>query len=376
MNPRHRVWVIAAGVVFTGVLLGACRQENRHVADTPPPPSHALRLAADRFLFKSEHLLAKSTGLAKQLEHDLKAKHYDALEKTLARLDRTARSDQHYEFLYRATLDAITSCDNPHALLERRLLDYEYAEPKSEWAHLLLGEYYDSMACHARGYEWAKDVTTEQWRAMANFGHRAYAEYTQALSINPHLFPAYEGLIGIGDDVGSLRTITAVYEQSRTYLPTNYLLAADYMVALEPRWHGSYRLMYQFARRMRAHVDENPLFYILGGYAYADKASMAYSADDYRNTLKFYYEALQYGDYPRWLRSAGEAAIDGRNYRVAYAYYSRYVLYRPQDLDALERLKELTPYCNPALHPECLMPPRAPWTGEPASTLDTSHRNL
>lgn len=362
-------WIAISAMLLMTAALSACQKAPR-VNDSPPSLSPALRQAADRFLLKAEQLRSEKADIGRQLKAELSAGHYAAVEAALTSLDNIDRADPRYEFVYTDTLDAVGSCDAPDDSMERPLLGMQDAKPRSAWTHVLLAHYYAAMACNARGESWAKDVNGDQWSAMQNFDRRAYGEYWQAMAINPDLFPVYDGLMNIANGLGSLLQVTAIYKQSRLHLPASYLLAADYMNALKPRWHGDYSLMYQFANQMRPYVNKNPRFYDLGGYVAADQANVAYSAKDYASAYRLYSQALQYADYPTWLEWAAEAANGARQYRAAYVYYQRYLLYKPQDADAQKRWREFARYCAAPLPSVCRGQQGYPWAGEMLPTAN------
>lgn len=354
------ITTIAALLLTT--TLTACQKATS--PDAGPPMSPALRETADQYLFVAEHLRIEKVGLGKVLAGDLAAGRYDDLEAALNDLDQTARNDPRYEFVYRDALDAIVSCNSPNDSVERPLLDLEEVKPHSPWPHVLLGHYYEAMACHARGTGWARDVSQDQLHTMENFDRRAYTEYREAMAINPNLFPVYDGLMIISNGLGSLDEITAVYKQASQHLPRSYLLAADYMNALKPRWHGNYSLMHRFANEMRPLTTRNPRFYDLGGYVAADQANLAYNDHDFTDALRLYSLAIQYADYPSWLEWGAESAVGLRQYRIAYAYYKRYLFYKPQDADAQKRLRELAPFCTSPSPLVCRGDQGFPWAGE------------
>lgn len=279
------------------------------------------------------------------LKNALSARHYAVIDKIMAKLDHESQVDPRYESLYVAILTSVTTCKKLSGAIQRSLLDYESSEPKSPWAHLLLGRYYDASACHARGEGWAKDVKKSQWKAMYNFDRQAVAEYLDALRINDRLFPAYDGLMRILMDIGNLHEITSIYKRSRKFLPKSDILAEIYMNALKPRWHGNYRLMRQFANSMQQHLDQNPRFYNLRGAVDADKANLAYLNHQDGYALTEYTIALLYGDNPDWLKTAGYAAADTGMYRIASTYLGRYLFYKPQDLNIKKLLGKLKHDC-------------------------------
>lgn len=178
-----------------------------------PAQSASARLAADRYLYQSEHLRTRDAGIQKTLRKDLVSKNHADADNTLEKLDQVSRSDPRYESLYVDTLKSVTSCNHPDRPIERALLDYESSRPRSPWPHILLGRYYDSAACHARGYGLASKIKNDQLVAMENFDHRAYSEYLDALKINNELFPAYDGMMRILTDLGTLSQIKLTYER-------------------------------------------------------------------------------------------------------------------------------------------------------------------
>ncbi len=359
-----RAWILIGSALLVAAGIAGCQQAS----EPPPPPSPALRLAADRFLFTAEHLRIGKAALGDSLHQDLASARYDAAITLLSKLDQTTRKDPRYEFVYRDTLDAIGNCDAVDESLEYRLQQMQEAKPHSAWPHVLLGHYYDAMACKARGTGWARNVDQDQWSTMVNFDRRAAAEYREAMAINPNLFPVYDGLMGIINREDTLSQITVLYQQSHKYLPDSYLMAADYMNALRPRWHGSYALMNRFAREMRKSVNGNPRFYDLAGYVAADQANLAYNDRNFTEAFQLYTHALAYGDYPSWLEWGGESARGINRYRAAYAYYQRYLIYKPQNADAQKRWREFAFACKSTEIPQC-RDQGYPWAAEPAELI-------
>lgn len=311
-----------------------------------PAQSASARLAADRYLYKSEQLRINDSGIQKNLKMDIMSKNYAGADKTMEKLDQESRSDPRYESLYVDTLNSITSCDNPDRPIEHALLDYKSSRPKSPWPHILLGRYYYSEGCHARGYDYAYKVKQNQWAALQNFDRRAYSEYLDALEIDKKLFPAYDGIMNILMNLGRLRQITAVYKRSRKFLPKSYILATIYMNALEPRWQGSYKLMHDFANSMQKHLAQNPRFYNLLGAIFADKASIFYLHHKHLKAAEEYTIALIYGDNTDWLSSAGYSAQRAGVLSVAYVYYDRYMFYKKSDSGIQENMNQIKRFCR------------------------------
>ena len=356
--PKKRL-SLAACMVIALVTAAGCgksggtRPHSRYsIRPNPPTPAQSApaRLAADRYLYQSEQLRIQDAGIQKTLKKDILSKNYAGADKTMEKLDRESRADPRYESLYVDTLKSITSCDHPDRPIERPLLAYESSRPDSPWPHILLGRYYDSAACHARGYTFANKVKQDQWAALQNFDRRAYSEYQQALSLNKKLFPAYDGMMRILMNLGTLRQITAVYEQSRKVLPNSYILAIIYMNALEPRWQGSYKLMHGFAQSMQKHLAENPRFYNLLGAVYADKADMAYLDHKYLHSAEEYTIALIYGDNTDWLSLAGYAASHAGLDHVAFLYFARYMFYKKSAPAIRKIMDSIKHFC--AKHPK------------------------
>lgn len=372
MGMHKLSWIAIGTLLLMASAISGCQKTP--LADAGPPPlSPALRQAADRFLLKAEQLRVERADIGRTLKIELAAGRYDAVEATLTALDQLDRADPRYEFVYLDALDAIVACDSPDDSMQRPLLSMQEAKPQSAWPHVLLAHFYGAMACSARGTGWARDVGEDQLNTMKNFDRRAYAEYQEAMAIDPDLFPVYEGLLHIANGLGTLDEITAIYKQSRLHLPDSYLLASDYMTALKPRWHGDYSLMYRFANQMRKLVGKNPRFYDLGGYVAADQANLAYNDKDYAAAFKLYTQALGYGDFPSWLEWGAESARGINQFRVAYAYYQRYLLYKPQDVAARKRWGDFAPACVSPSATLCHSDKGFPWAGEMPAAGSTTH---
>lgn len=335
------------------------------------------RAAADQFLYRSEvqKLVYAQHATVQRLITELKAHRYRALQSDLDKVNADFFKDARNEFGYRDVIWGFTGCDTVDLTLEKYFQAWAAAKPKSAWAHLALGMYYQAEGCNARGEGWANEVSDQQWKTMDQYLAEAWSELERARQLNPKLPPLYWTLIIHAKMIGDRNAATEAMEEAKKNVPSSYLAAVQYIDNLSPRWGGSYEQMGKFAESMLAYLDKNPRYWDLQGYAESEKGDDASRNGDSATALEHYEVALSYADYRDWLVSAAESAGDIGRLGDALALYMRNARYeKPLDIHHKAAEDDVANLCR-LLPASCKIDPGSyPWYGEPG-TPDSAEDN-
>ncbi|MCL6613893.1 MAG: tetratricopeptide repeat protein [Firmicutes bacterium] len=192
---------------------------------------------------------------------------------------------------------------------EKLLGDWIRATPRAYQPYLARAFYYYNMGWESRGYKWAKDTNPQQFQLMENYFNQALSDLEFVLKTYPRSLVLYDLLIGMSMALGERETMDWACRKALAIYPHSFLIRADYIHALKPRWLGSYREMEAFAAEAQKYIAANPRLAVLKGYVLADQANLSRVDGDLENALKLYRQALEYGEHSYWY------------YEVAVTYY-------------------------------------------------------
>ncbi len=169
-------------------------------------------------------------------------------------------------------------------------------------AYTARGAFFTSQGFEARGTKYAKETTDKQFHKMKEFHKKAWKDFDKAIEINPKLVFAHKGLIEISRASSSFKDTDKVFEEAVAHLPHSYNIIHGYIAAVQPRWGGSFDLMYVTGLEAAKHADINPRLWSLQGDVFAEKGYTALIKKDYSTAIEAYTKALSYGIRTSWLR--------------------------------------------------------------------------
>ena len=220
-------------------------------------------------------------------------------------------------------------------------LDAWVATRPSYAAHAARGIYRTNRGLRERGSEYARNTPAEKMQAMQKLHRQAIADLLAALKENGRLAPAYVALIkiqrGLGDTESAERTLNEAVRQ----MPETYYVRHAYLGALRPRWGGDYSLMQTYTTTLDAAAVRNPRIWSLKGEFAAELGYSAWLSDDYAQAIRYYSEALRFGDRLEFLRNRGRVYWTLRDYARAKADFARYLEYSPEDPEVTGWMKRL-----------------------------------
>lgn len=301
----------------------------------------AKRAAADAFLFYSTKLDSAGPSDVFTLQTELVQGKYDLMQSQLDTALTRFLSDAHYETVVLHMVQFVGgSFGMPGS--DKYLIDtWEKQRPNSSWAHHSAAWYWFKAAWQARGDGFLADVTGENLAKMHRYLSYARDEVHQAIRLEPRDVFAWLMLMNIDKTDGRFGDVERDYRSGSLLDPAGYHLPAEYEIALDPHWYGSYKKMDELAAELASKTDLNPRFWALQGASYESKACARCNGYDWVTGLTQYNRALRYGDSAELLSDAGEAAVRLGHYGLAAKYFERAAAYYGQGIEDLRNSTEL-----------------------------------
>ena len=246
------------------------------------------------------------------------------------------RSDPKYETALIRLYGALDSSDD---LLPR--LDAWVAKRPSYAAHAARGIYRMYRGYSERGGKFSRDTPPEQMQRMVQLHQQAVPDLLAALKENGRLAPAYVALIRIQRDAGDSESAERTLNEAVRRMPETYYVRHAYLGALNPRWGGDYSLMQGYANTLDAAAVRNPRIWSLKAEVAAELGHNAWISRDYAQAIRYYTEALRFGDRLEFLSNRGRAYWAVQDYARARADFARYLDYSPSDPEVRGWMKRL-----------------------------------
>jgi tetratricopeptide (TPR) repeat protein len=175
------------------------------------------------------------------------------------------------------------------------LLDAWAASAPASFAPLFArGNYWVTVAYARRGSKWARDTPTSDLAAMDDAAARAWKDLEQAIAIRPKLVAARTTEMTMLRAFTQKQTFAQTFDAAVATCATCFLPRVQRMIALVPRWGGSFAAMDAFARE--SITVANTRMRVLGGYVDYERARELREKNDLAEALAAIERALAVGD--------------------------------------------------------------------------------
>lgn len=183
---------------------------------------------------------------------------------------------------------------------EALLNEWIKSQPNNYQPYLARASYFYNLGWESRGHKWAGETSNEQMEGMKRYFSKASKDIEQVLKIKADHVVSYYFLINIYKAVGGHDEVTAIVSKALEKCPTSFIIRSAYLLAITPRWGGTYEEMDQFATEAQRYASDNPRLKILKGYVFYDAGSMQRSSKNFGVAVELLSKALAFGDLARF----------------------------------------------------------------------------
>lgn len=189
------------------------------------------------------------------------------------------------------------------------------------------GTYFAELGYMQRGGDLIRNTPPSQLAAMRASHERALRDLEAALRLNPKFVPTYIALMKVHQATGSLEQAAAAVGAATKEIPKTYYIRAHYLRTLRPKWGGSFASMKAYTDTLDDAARLNPRIWSLKGEEAGERADVALRQGDYADAVKFYTQALQFGDRASFLRGRSQAYQGLSDFRLALDDMQKYQTY-------------------------------------------------
>lgn len=208
--------------------------------------------------------------------------------------------------------------------------------PESYAAFLVRGMHRYAIGWHYRGNEWIRLTSRAQLETMAKWHAGARRDFLRAIDLRPGLTVAHRFLLGLESANGaSDAALRARLDVGLEHCRLCYEIRRSYVLALRPRWGGSYPQMDRYAAEVRPLAAENPKLALLAGMSALDRCKLHRGEGELALARKACAAALEVGDDPAFLVARARLLRDQHLEAEALAAVERALRLSPQNVPAI-----------------------------------------
>ncbi|MBT9099497.1 DUF4034 domain-containing protein [Methylovulum psychrotolerans] len=182
--------------------------------------------------------------------------------------------------------------------------DSDYGPLLDEWVQSFPDQYqpYLARACYfyrsawqARGGKYRDETSDSQIEGMKGYFAKANPDIKMTLSKKPDSIVPYYLLLNMHKAVSELDTVRAIVKIALEKCPASFILRESFLLALSPKWGGSYDEMAYWANEYQQALFRNPRLALLPGYIYYDMGIIEKHAQNYGKALELLDKAVEFG---------------------------------------------------------------------------------
>ncbi|MES3000953.1 MAG: hypothetical protein V4787_09685 [Pseudomonadota bacterium] len=281
------------------------------------------RLMAQRVSSELKAALVLATAQGRDYGRLIRQERFAEFEALAIEYEAKFRTDPRYETVLVTMYGSLDVGDD--AFLHK--LDTWVAKRPSHISHGARGIHLKYRGFIARGSDFSSETAPEKMQRMRELHQQAIPDLLAALKENGRFAPAYIALIDIsratGDTAGAERALLRAVR----LIPQTYYVRYAYLSALNPRWGGDYSLMQTYADTLDHAAALNPRIWSLKAEVPAELGRRAKASQDPAQAIRYYTEALRFGDRLEFLLSRGQMYMAVQDYARARADFAKYLEY-------------------------------------------------
>jgi tetratricopeptide (TPR) repeat protein len=221
--------------------------------------------------------------------------------------------------------------------------------PDSAIAHCARAVVLEQAAGRARGREGgpSSSIQPDAFVEMEKDLSQATMEADSARSLDPELMNAYLIAINAAKFESDPVALEDASKRALGKFPLSFEVRRSLIIAMAPRWGGSYDAMDKFANESQARVAQNPMLKYLLGFPALEQANGLQLQEKWEETLPLLNHALEAGgDYPSFYIVRGKSLYELKKYDDALADFQCANDLMPDNTENLQMLALISHLLN------------------------------
>lgn len=265
---------------------------------------------------KKQHITVAHKSLLNsnvlKLRSMLKKKEFYALNKTIAQLDASYKSNKIREDVWFTAYEAFKI---KNTSLTSLFDTWVSTTPDSYQPYLARAIFHYQMGWLSRGGKWASETKEEQINEMSIYFNKSSEDLIKSLNLNGPAVISYNYLIGITNALGRDDEAERFMRKALEIAPASFNIRYHYIETLAPRWGGSLDEMQAYGEETSKYLDLNPELKIIEGLIFSEAGDMQVTSKKYNVADTLYSKSLEFGQFHKTLFKRGKNS----NRREKYA---------------------------------------------------------
>ena len=173
--------------------------------------------------------------------------------------------------------------------------------PQSYAAHQARADYYLGLALNARGTKYISKTSQQDINEMERYLGLAMEDDKSALTLASKPLLTYDNMLTLSVEGGSKKSSRQILDLADRIDPKNFIVRANYMDSLQPKWGGSFNEMKKFLEEVRKAGTSINVITHLEGQIFMALGDVCDNCDglvhDYTEAAKWYRKAAEIGFY-------------------------------------------------------------------------------
>ena len=268
----------------------------------------------------------------------LKAGNFAAVESQIKAYQTLANADPRAEM---NLVYAFSAFALPDPAIPDQLKKWAADSSDSAIAHCARAVALERAAEHARGHEGgpSSSIQRDDFVEMEKNLSQATMEADSARSLDPTLMNAYLPAINAAKMESDSVAMEDASKRALGKFPLSFEIRRTLIIAMAPRWGGSYDAMDKFANESQVRVAQNPTLKYLLGFPAMEQAQDLQLDEKWEPTIALLNHAIEVGgDWAEFYVVRGQALYELKRYDDALADFQCANDLMPDDAENLEML--------------------------------------
>ena len=299
--------LLSANSSFAQIYKWVDENGRTQFSDKPHPKAQEVKIKSEN---KQDHKVNKTAVNKKQqvavthksllnsnvlkLRSMLKKKEFSALNKTIAQLDMSFKSNELSEDVYITAFDAFNIESEE---LASTFDSWISSTPQAYQPYLARGIYHYNIGWLHRGGKWSSETKDAKMLKLSEYLSKASDDILESLAINGDSIISYLYLMRVATTQGRQDESERLQRIALKIHPSSYNIRAQHLRALTPRWGGSLEAMQEYLIEASQAIKQYPQLKLLEGYIYNEAGEMQVLGNSYNSANDLFSKSLEFGEY-------------------------------------------------------------------------------